>query len=134
MGIVIFSIGWEWIQEQLEHHAAAHHETLTMIAQKVINELAVLGTISFAFLMVNCFYDLPSNAFLTYGRSRLISSLTQCRFEVAHLMLFFFGVIYCLQALYSFLIIRYANIGGRITASNLWVSVCSKTWWIQSTI
>eukprot|EP00658_Telonema_sp_P-2_P013330 TRINITY_DN15050_c0_g1_i1.p1 TRINITY_DN15050_c0_g1~~TRINITY_DN15050_c0_g1_i1.p1 ORF type:complete len:675 (-),score=189.73 TRINITY_DN15050_c0_g1_i1:295-2319(-) len=89
--IIAFSILWEYGLEWLEH-MAHQHRGLAGILQKVINELAILGTISFMFILVNSFVDLSSTLFLT--------------FEVAHLMIFFFGIMYCLQAWYNFLIMK----------------------------
>ena len=85
--LVLFTMSWEWLTEQLEHRVE-HHRAYQELLEKVYKELTALGLLSFAL-------------FIIQDTTPGISDDMLVAFEFAHYLIFFMALIFVIFALTS---------------------------------
>ena len=83
--LVLFTMSWEWLTEQLEHRVE-HHRAYQELLEKVYKELTALGLLSFAL-------------FIIQDTTPGISDDMLVAFEFAHYLIFFMAIIFVLFTL-----------------------------------
>ena len=108
--ILIFTLVWEELTQRLEEHLSEQVHFLQMLS-KVYREMMILGFISLSVVLSNEFA-------LIHDHSMLI------HFEFAHLLAFFWALVYVLNSLVSTFRLRMTRVEWDIIAGMETEDIC----------